>query len=115
MWRKCGGLKLSPWPTSHATLIFTYRTPEDAYLSCYPNASLLDIENSEFKYSDNAKYFGDVAQELINEGVRLIGGCCGTTPEHISYIKESVKDLKPVKTKKLFQFIEQLIQMQNVH
>ena len=75
--------------------------PEDAYLSCYPNASLLDIENSEFKYSDNAKYFGDVAQELINEGVRLIGGCCGTTPEHISYIKKSVKDLKPVKTKKV--------------
>ncbi|CVY28507.1 bifunctional homocysteine S-methyltransferase/methylenetetrahydrofolate reductase [Staphylococcus hominis] len=75
--------------------------PEDAYLSCYPNASLLDIENSEFKYSHNAKYFGDVAQELINEGIRLIGGCCGTTPEHISYIKESVKDLKPVKTKKV--------------
>ena len=80
-------------------------------ISCYPNASLLDIENSEFKYSNNAKYFGDVAR-LINEGVRLIGGCCGTTPEHISYIKESVKHLKPIKTKKLFQFIEQLIQMQ---
>ena len=75
--------------------------PEHAYLSCYPNASLLDIENSEFKYSDNAKYFGDVAQELINEGVRLIGGCCGTTPEHISYIKESVKNLKPIKNKKV--------------
>lgn len=75
--------------------------PEDAYLSCYPNASLLDIENSEFKYSDNAKYFGDVAQELINEGIRLIGGCCGTTPEHISYIKESVKNLKPIKNKKV--------------
>lgn len=75
--------------------------PEHAYLSCYPNASLLDIENSEFKYNDNAKYFGDVAQELINEGVRLIGGCCGTTPEHISYIKESVKNLKPIKNKKV--------------
>lgn len=75
--------------------------PEHAYLSCYPNASLLDIENSEFKYSNNAKYFGDVAQELINEGVRLIGGCCGTTPEHISYIKESVKNLKPIKNKKV--------------
>ena len=74
--------------------------PETAYLSCYPNASLLDIENSEFKYSDNAQYFGDVAQELINEGVRLIGGCCGTTPQHIAYIKSSVKDLKPVKIKR---------------
>ena len=73
--------------------------PEQAYLSCYPNASLLDIENSEFKYSDNAQYFGDVAQELINEGVRLIGGCCGTTPEHIRYIKSAVQGLTPVKIK----------------
>ncbi|MCI2774121.1 bifunctional homocysteine S-methyltransferase/methylenetetrahydrofolate reductase [Staphylococcus petrasii] len=75
--------------------------PKHAYLSCYPNASLLDIENSEFKYSDNAQYFGDVAQELINEGVRIIGGCCGTTPKHIAYIKSSVKDLKPVTSKKV--------------
>ena len=75
--------------------------PKHAYLSCYPNASLLDIENSEFKYSDNAQYFGDIAQELINEGVRLIGGCCGTTPEHIRYIKSAVKHLKPVKDKKV--------------
>lgn len=70
--------------------------PDDSYLSCYPNASLLDIDNSEFKYSDNAEYFGSVAQKLINEGVRLIGGCCGTTPEHIKFIKSSIKDLKPV-------------------
>lgn len=76
--------------------------PEGAYLSCYPNASLLDIENSEFRYSDNAAYFGKVAQQLINEGVRLIGGCCGTTPEHIQFIKSSVKDLKPVSDKKLY-------------
>ncbi|MDW8797345.1 bifunctional homocysteine S-methyltransferase/methylenetetrahydrofolate reductase [Staphylococcus pseudoxylosus] len=73
--------------------------PEGAYLSCYPNASLLDIENSQFKYSDNASYFGKVAEQLINEGVRLIGGCCGTTPEHIQYIKSSVAGLNPV-TKK---------------
>ncbi|MCD8849393.1 bifunctional homocysteine S-methyltransferase/methylenetetrahydrofolate reductase [Staphylococcus arlettae] len=70
--------------------------PDDGYLSCYPNASLLDIDNSEFKYNDNAEYFGSVAQKLINEGVRLIGGCCGTTPEHIKFIKSSIKDLKPV-------------------
>ncbi|WP_440858729.1 bifunctional homocysteine S-methyltransferase/methylenetetrahydrofolate reductase [Staphylococcus shinii] len=73
--------------------------PEGAYLSCYPNASLLDIENSQFKYSDNASYFGKVAKQLINEGVRLIGGCCGTTPEHIQYIKSSVAGLNPVTQK----------------
>ncbi|MQI04058.1 bifunctional homocysteine S-methyltransferase/methylenetetrahydrofolate reductase, partial [Escherichia coli] len=75
--------------------------PEHAFLSCYPNASLLDIENSEFKYSDNAQYFGQVAQNLIREGVRLIGGCCGTAPEHIKFIKESIQTLKPVNDKKV--------------
>lgn len=81
--------------------------PESAYLSCYPNASLLDIENSEFRYSDNAAYFGKVAQQLINEGVRLIGGCCGTTPEHIQFIKSSIKDLKPVSNKKVIPITKQ--------
>lgn len=75
--------------------------PDNAYLSCYPNASLLDIENSEFKYSDNAQYFGAVAEKLIEQGVRLIGGCCGTTPQHIQYIKSSVSHLSPVNHKKV--------------
>ena len=75
--------------------------PDNAYLSCYPNASLLDIENSEFKYSDNAQYFGAVAEKLIAQGVRLIGGCCGTTPQHIHYIKSSVSHLSPVNHKKV--------------
>ncbi|MCD8879222.1 bifunctional homocysteine S-methyltransferase/methylenetetrahydrofolate reductase [Staphylococcus kloosii] len=83
--------------------------PEHAYLSCYPNASLLDLNNSEFKYSDNAEYFGKVAEKLINEGVRLIGGCCGTTPEHIHYIKSSIKDLTPIHNKKVVPITKQSI------
>lgn len=75
--------------------------PSHAYLSCYPNASLLDIENNNFKYSNNATYFGEVAEQLIQEGVRIIGGCCGTTPEHIHHIKTSVQGLKPIKHKKV--------------
>ncbi|ALN77683.1 bifunctional homocysteine S-methyltransferase/methylenetetrahydrofolate reductase [Staphylococcus agnetis] len=75
--------------------------PSHAYLSCYPNASLLDIENNNFKYSNNATYFGAVAEQLIQEGVRIIGGCCGTTPEHIHHIKTSVQGLKPIKHKKV--------------
>ena len=100
MWRKHRGTQLSSWP-HHMQESFTHiELPEHAFLSCYPNASLLDIENSEFKYSDNAQYFGQVAQNLIREGVRLIGGCCGTTPEHIKFIKESIQTLKPVNDKK---------------
>ena len=69
---ECGanvvGLNCHHGPHHMQRLFSHIELPEHAYLSCYPNASLLDIENSEFKYSDNAKYFGDVAQELINEG-----------------------------------------------
>lgn len=84
----------------HMKNTFTHiALPEHAYLSCYPNASLLDIENDTFKYSNNATYFGEVAEQLIHEGVRLIGGCCGTTPEHIQHIKRSVRGLKPVHNK----------------
>ncbi|UXR54956.1 bifunctional homocysteine S-methyltransferase/methylenetetrahydrofolate reductase [Staphylococcus schleiferi] len=75
--------------------------PDKAYLSCYPNASLLDLDQHTFQYSDNAQYFGDTAQQLIQEGVRLIGGCCGTTPEHIRHIKSAVKGLKPIQNKKV--------------
>lgn len=73
--------------------------PDNAYLSCYPNASLLDIDQQTFKYSDNAQYFGETAEQLIQEGVQLIGGCCGTTPEHIRKIKAAVQGLKPIKEK----------------
>ncbi|MBH9582013.1 bifunctional homocysteine S-methyltransferase/methylenetetrahydrofolate reductase [Staphylococcus felis] len=75
--------------------------PDHAYLSCYPNASLLDIDHNHFKYSENAEYFGNIAEQLIEEGVRLIGGCCGTTPEHIRKIKDAVTGLKPITDKKV--------------
>ncbi|UXR78332.1 MULTISPECIES: bifunctional homocysteine S-methyltransferase/methylenetetrahydrofolate reductase [unclassified Staphylococcus] len=81
--------------------------PERAYLSCYPNASLLDIDNDTIKYSNNAQYFGDTAEQLIQEGVRLIGGCCGTTPEHIRHIKSSVASLKPINEKKVIPIHKQ--------
>ncbi|AYU54082.1 bifunctional homocysteine S-methyltransferase/methylenetetrahydrofolate reductase [Staphylococcus debuckii] len=86
----------------HMQQSFTHiELPQHALLSCYPNASLLDFENSSIKYSDNATYFGKVAKSLVKEGVHLIGGCCGTTPEHIHYIKEAVEGLKPINEKKV--------------
>ncbi|WP_323703537.1 bifunctional homocysteine S-methyltransferase/methylenetetrahydrofolate reductase [Mammaliicoccus sp. Dog046] len=83
-------------------MIQTYKhidIPNQAYLSCYPNASLLDLEENELKYNNNAAYFSDAAKSLVQQGVRLIGGCCGTTPDHINKIKQVVKDLKPVNQK----------------
>ena len=80
--------------------------PEGAYLSCYPNSSMLNMEGEQFNYDENANYFGSVAKSIVNEGVRLIGGCCGTTPEHIKEIRDQIEDVRPVKDKKVIPYEE---------
>ncbi|MGT2907027.1 bifunctional homocysteine S-methyltransferase/methylenetetrahydrofolate reductase [Streptococcus dentiloxodontae] len=74
-----------------------------SYLAVYPNASLLtftdDGDSGHFGFSQNADYFGKSAELLAAEGARIIGGCCGTTPDHIRAVKRAVKGLKPVKRK----------------
>lgn len=73
--------------------------PERAYLSAYPNASLLDIEDGRVIYESEIDYFARAAVQLRNQGVRLIGGCCGTTPKHIEAVKNQLERLKPIESK----------------
>lgn len=58
-------------------------------MSAYPNASLLDVEDGRVVYESEADYFGRAAVALRDQGVRLIGGCCGTTPKHIAAAKKN--------------------------
>ncbi len=63
------------------------------YVSAYPNAGL---PNAMGEYDeapeDTAHYLEDWAKEGF---VNIVGGCCGTTPDHIRHIAESVKNLQP--------------------
>ncbi len=70
--------------------------PKRAYLSAYPNASLLDVEDGRVVYESEADYFARAAEELVKQGVRLVGGCCGTTPKHIEAAKKRLSKLKPL-------------------
>ncbi|MGX7071142.1 bifunctional homocysteine S-methyltransferase/methylenetetrahydrofolate reductase [Gemella bergeri] len=74
-----------------------------SYLSAYPNASLLQLtqttNGNEYRFRKNFTYFEQSAKLLVEEGVRLIGGCCGTTPDHIRAIKKGIRGLAPVKRK----------------
>lgn len=74
--------------------------PQRAFLSAYPNASLLDVENGRVVYESETEYFARSAYELVQQGVRLIGGCCGTTPAHIKAVKELLADVSPLLEKK---------------
>ncbi|RBW70305.1 bifunctional homocysteine S-methyltransferase/methylenetetrahydrofolate reductase [Bacillus taeanensis] len=69
---------------------------DGVYLSAYPNASLPDIVDGQFTYNSDPNYFEQAAVHLKEQGVRLIGGCCGTTPEHIKAIIRGLKDRQPV-------------------
>jgi homocysteine S-methyltransferase len=57
--------------------------PKRAFLSAYPNASLPDYRDGRLVYETDSQYFHETALSFREQGVRLIGGCCGTTPAHI--------------------------------
>lgn len=73
--------------------------PKKAILSASPNASLLDIEDGRVIYESEIDYFARAAVKLRDQGVRLIGGCCGTTPKHIEAVKKQLVNLKPIEKK----------------
>lgn len=82
--------------------------PGNSYLSAYPNASLPAYTDGKFHYEGDAEYFRKSAQEFRNQGVRLLGGCCGTTPEHIRAFASELKNSTPI-TEKVVKFEQRKI------
>jgi 5-methyltetrahydrofolate--homocysteine methyltransferase len=63
------------------------------YTSAYPNAGL---PNAMGEYDEHPEDTAHFIEEWAKEGfVNIVGGCCGTTPDHIKHIAEAVKNLKP--------------------
>ncbi len=68
-------------------------------VSAMPNAGFPKREGDRIVYPKSSpEYFALFAREAAAHGVRILGGCCGTTPEHIRAIAEAVKLLRPAKT-----------------
>ena len=62
-------------------------------VSAYPNAGL---PNAMGEYDETPEQTAAIVAEWAREGwVNVLGGCCGTTPDHIAAIANAVKDLKP--------------------
>ena len=65
----------------------------DGYVSCYPNAGL---PNAFGQYDEQPSETAALIKEFAESGfVNIIGGCCGTTPDHIRAIARSVEGLAP--------------------
>lgn len=75
------------------------RVPADHLLAAYPNAGYPKYHEGRFIYYTAPDYFAQSAREMVAEGARLIGGCCGTNPTHIAAIAAAIANLMPVRSK----------------
>jgi 5-methyltetrahydrofolate--homocysteine methyltransferase len=63
------------------------------YVSAYPNAGL---PNAMGEYDERPEETAHFLEDWANEGfVNIVGGCCGTTPDHIKHIAEHVRSIQP--------------------
>jgi methionine synthase I (cobalamin-dependent)/5,10-methylenetetrahydrofolate reductase len=64
-------------------------------ISAQPNAGLPREVGDRKIYMASPEYMADYARRIVEAGARFIGGCCGTTPEHIKAIVSFVKSVRP--------------------
>ncbi|MFT7668441.1 MAG: 5-methyltetrahydrofolate--homocysteine methyltransferase [Planctomycetota bacterium] len=81
-----GALEMRPYVAEMASA-------SSCFVSCYPNAGL---PNAFGEYDEEPKKTGALIQEFALSGlVNLVGGCCGTTPDHIRSIAKAVEGVTP--------------------
>jgi homocysteine S-methyltransferase len=59
-------------------------------LSAMPNAGLPAMHGGRYVYTAAPAYMAEVTREMLSIGVALIGGCCGSTPEHIEAMRDAI-------------------------
>ncbi|MFK4478446.1 methionine synthase [Bacillus sp. RC206] len=65
----------------------------ECYISCYPNAGLPDEDGH---YHESPASLAEKVKRFAKEGwINIIGGCCGTTPEHIRVMKSALASINP--------------------
>ena len=69
-----------------------------ARLAAQPNAGVPRNIHGRNIYMATPEYLAEYAKRFIQSGVRIVGGCCGTTPEHIKAIANAVKAIEPART-----------------
>ncbi|PWI58061.1 bifunctional homocysteine S-methyltransferase/methylenetetrahydrofolate reductase [Sulfoacidibacillus thermotolerans] len=110
------GLNCRFGPADMQRVLQAITVPEHAALSVYPNAGLLSMTDGEYAYPSEPEYFAAAAVQFRALGVRIIGGCCGTTPDHVRAMAQAVGQLSPlapaakkVLTEKRIQQVEPIV------
>ncbi|MBZ5564625.1 MAG: bifunctional homocysteine S-methyltransferase/methylenetetrahydrofolate reductase, partial [Acidobacteriia bacterium] len=89
------GINCSVGPAAVLEVLERMVTVTEKRLSAQPNAGLPRTVQGRNIYLCSPEYMASYARRFILTGARLVGGCCGTTPEHIKAIKAAVRALNP--------------------
>jgi len=92
----------------YAMLQVLRRIPADFLISAFPNAGYPRYHDGRFLYNLSPDYFGKAAKEFVEQGARLVGGCCGVGPEHIREMAKAIVGLKPVRSKLAIRWTAEL-------
>jgi homocysteine S-methyltransferase len=89
------GLNCSSGPKVMLETLEKMATYTSKPLSAQPNAGLPASVDGRNIYLCSAEYMAQYSARFIKAGARIVGGCCGTTPEHIKEIRNEVRSLQP--------------------
>lgn len=90
------GINCSLGPKALSAVVEEYLKYASVPVIMKPNAGLPKIEHGKTVYDVEAEEFADDMAGFIEKGVRVAGGCCGTTPEYIFRLTQSAKKLEPL-------------------
>ena len=90
------GCNCSTGPEEMIGLIEAMKPWATVPLVAKPNAGMPELVDGKTMFDMEADTFASFGAEFVSKGVNLIGGCCGTTPEHIRSLKEKIAGSRPV-------------------
>jgi len=85
------GCNCSVGPVAMLDALERVRAVTDCPLSAQPNAGMPRSVDGRNIYLCSPEYMASYAKKFVAAGVRLVGGCCGTTPEHIHSMKSALR------------------------
>ena len=95
------GCNCSAGPEQMVEFIAAMKPYATVPLLAKPNAGMPRLEGLKTVFDMDAKTFAAYAKKLIAAGANLLGGCCGTTPDHIQALAKAVTGRKPVKPRRM--------------
>lgn len=87
------GANCSVGPLKMYEVIQIMKGKTEKFVSAQPNAGLPHFVEGRFIYLSSPEYIAEYAEKFIRLGVNIVGGCCGTTPEHIKKMSFVIKKL----------------------